>query len=52
MTAEDYLFNQRDSSIARTLHKKDLHVLEDSNQGPPNVTDLITLVGVPKGRYI
>lgn len=51
MTPEDYLFNQRDSNLARTLHSKGLGVLENSNQGPPNVTDEVTLVGVPKGMY-
>jgi hypothetical protein len=51
MTPEDYLFNQRDSNLAHTLHSKGLGVLENSNQGPPNVTDEVTLVGVPKGQY-
>lgn len=39
MTPQDYLFNQRDSILARTPQTKILNVLENSNQGPVTVED-------------
>lgn len=49
MTPEDYLFNQRDSLLAKKPHIKVLKPLENANQGDSFISDEIQLVGVPKG---
>ena len=50
MTPEDYLFNQRDSMLARTPHHKTLYPLANANQGDALISDEIQLIGVPKGE--
>lgn len=49
MAPEDYLFNQRDSMLARRPHKKTLLPLTGANHGEMLVSDEIQLIGVPKG---
>ena len=50
MTAEDYLYNQRDAMFVKTPHVKALQPLENANQGDIFITDEVQLVGVPKGQ--
>ena len=50
MTAEDYLYNQRDAMFVKTPHVKALKPLENANQGDIFITDEVQLVGVPKGQ--
>ena len=52
MTPEDYLFNQRDSMLARTAHVKTLEPLDGANHGEALISDEVQLIGVPKGQTI
>ena len=52
LTPEDYLYNQRDSLLAKSPHKKTLYPLVNANQGDMLVSDEIQLIGVPKGQTI
>lgn len=51
LTPEDYLFNQRDATLASQPQTKTLNVLPGSNQGPEDIADEVGLVGVPKGIF-
>jgi len=49
LTAENYLYNQRDATLSKEIHMKSLFPLPKSNHSE-GTTDEIILYGIPKGQ--